>query len=129
MDPALQPKTTAEVLAAYDDGVKKTKAALSTIGDAGLQKNWKLTKDGATIMGMPKVALVRAIVLTTPTTTADSCLYIADARHSGSVDLRTERRRKSVRGGESLAGRTINTKDTKVNTYRLPPLCPLCPLC
>ncbi len=64
MDPAPQPKTTAEVLAAHDEGVKKTKAALSTIGDAGLQKHWKLTtKDGATIMGMPKVALVRAIAL------------------------------------------------------------------
>ena len=64
MDPTPQPKTTAEVLAAHDEGVKKTKAALTSIGDAGLHQDWKLvSKDGATIMGMPKVALVRAIVL------------------------------------------------------------------
>jgi uncharacterized damage-inducible protein DinB len=57
-----QPTSTAEVLAAHDEGVKKTKAALTQIGDAGLQNNWKLTtKEGTTIMGMPKVALIRAI--------------------------------------------------------------------
>jgi hypothetical protein len=42
----------------------KTKAALTTIGDAGMMKDWKMTtKDGTTIFGMPKVALVRSIVL------------------------------------------------------------------
>ena len=63
-DPTPQPKSTAEVLAAHDEGVQKTKAALAQIGDDGLQKDWKLTtKEGTTIMGMPKVALVRAIVM------------------------------------------------------------------
>jgi uncharacterized damage-inducible protein DinB len=63
-EPAPQPKSTAEVLAAHDDGVKKTKDALTQIGDDGLQKDWKLTTtEGTTIMGMPKVALVRAIVM------------------------------------------------------------------
>ena len=57
-------KTTSEILMAHDEGVKKTKAALSQIGDAGMMRDWKLTtKDGGTIMAMPKVALVRAIVL------------------------------------------------------------------
>jgi len=64
MDGAPEAKTTSEILAAHDEGVKKTKAALTTIGDAGMMKDWKLTtKDGATIFGMPKVALVRTIVL------------------------------------------------------------------
>ena len=59
-----EPKSTAEVLAAHDDSVQKTKAGLSQLGDAGLQKEWKLTtKEGATIMGMPKAMLVRSIVL------------------------------------------------------------------
>ena len=58
-----EPKSTAEILAAHDEGVKKTKAALAKIGDAGMAKDWKLTAGGATVMGMPKVALVRAIVL------------------------------------------------------------------
>src|SRR5213078_413573 len=64
MEESPEPKTTAEILAAHDEGVKKTKDALTAIGDAGMMKDWKLTtKEGATIMGMPKVALVRAIVM------------------------------------------------------------------
>ena len=63
-DPTPQPKSTAEVLAAHDEGVKKTKEALTQIGDDGLQKEWKFTTaEGTTIMGMPKVALVRTIVM------------------------------------------------------------------
>jgi uncharacterized damage-inducible protein DinB len=59
-----EPTSTAEVLAAHDASVSKTKANLETLGDAGLQKDWKLTtKDGATIMGMPKATLIRTIVL------------------------------------------------------------------
>ena len=64
MDPTPEPKSVADVVAAHDEGVTKTKAALTTIGDGGMMKDWKLTtKDGATIMGMPKIALVRSIVL------------------------------------------------------------------
>ncbi|MEP7306215.1 MAG: DinB family protein [Acidobacteriota bacterium] len=56
--------STAAVLATHDDSVDRTKAALTTLGDAGLMADWKLTtKDGATIMGMPKVALIRSVVL------------------------------------------------------------------
>jgi uncharacterized damage-inducible protein DinB len=64
MDPAREPATMSEVLAAHDEGVTKTKAALAAIGDDGMMKDWKMTtKDGTTIMGMPKIALVRTIVL------------------------------------------------------------------
>ena len=56
--------STAAVLATHDDSVERTKAALTKLGDAGLMADWKLTtKDGATIMGMPKVALIRSVVL------------------------------------------------------------------
>ena len=59
-----EPTSTADLLAAHDEGVKKTTAALTAIGDAGLMKDWKMTTpDGSTIMGMPKVALIRSIVL------------------------------------------------------------------
>jgi len=59
---AAEPSTTAEVLAAHDEGVQKGKAALTKIGDAGLQGGWKMTtKEGSTIMQMPKAALVRSI--------------------------------------------------------------------
>ena len=64
MESAPEPKSLSEVLSTHDQGVTKTKAALTTIGDEGMMKDWKLTsKDGETIMGMPKVALIRTIVL------------------------------------------------------------------
>jgi uncharacterized damage-inducible protein DinB len=57
-------KSSAEVLAAHDDGAAKTKAAIGSIGDAGLGKMWAMkTPDGKTVMSMPKAALVRSIVL------------------------------------------------------------------
>jgi uncharacterized damage-inducible protein DinB len=59
-----QPKSTAEVLTAHDESLKKAKAALAQIGDEGLQKDWKLTtRDGATVFGMPKAALVRVVAM------------------------------------------------------------------
>src|SRR5258708_4367079 len=61
---AADPKTITEVLAAHDDGVAKTKAALAKIGDAGLSQMWAMkTPDGTTIMAMPKGALVRSVAL------------------------------------------------------------------
>jgi uncharacterized damage-inducible protein DinB len=57
-------QSCAEVLAAHDDGVAKTKAAISGIGDSGLGKMWEMkSPDGKTVMAMPKAALVRTIVL------------------------------------------------------------------
>ena len=59
-----EPKSTSDVLAAHDESVKATKAVLAQLGDAGLQRDWKLTmKGGATIMGMPKAGLVRSVAL------------------------------------------------------------------
>jgi uncharacterized damage-inducible protein DinB len=64
MESAPEATSTADVLAAHDESVTKTKAALSQLGDAGMMADWKLTtKEGATIVGMPKAALVRTIIL------------------------------------------------------------------
>jgi len=58
----VEPKSTAEVLAAHDQGVAKTKETLSKIGDAGLGAMWAMkTPDGTTVMTMPKANLVRSI--------------------------------------------------------------------
>jgi uncharacterized damage-inducible protein DinB len=57
------PKSTAEILAAHDAGVKTVKEKLTAIGDAGLQKTWTAKAGGNTLMTMPKAALVRAIVM------------------------------------------------------------------
>src|SRR5262245_47608377 len=58
-----EPTSTQEILAAHDESVKKTQAALSQIGDDGLGQPWTATMNGATIFNMPKGALVRSIVL------------------------------------------------------------------
>jgi len=57
-----EPKSTAEVLAAHDQGVATTKETLAKIGDAGLGAMWAMkTPDGTTVMTMPKANLVRSI--------------------------------------------------------------------
>jgi uncharacterized damage-inducible protein DinB len=58
------PKSTADVLAAYDDSVAQTKANLSKIGDSAMGNMWEMkTPDGKTVMTMPKGALVRSVAL------------------------------------------------------------------
>lgn len=59
-----QPASVAEILSAHDDGVKKARAALSTIGDAGMERMWQLkTPEGAPVFSMPKGALIRSVAL------------------------------------------------------------------
>jgi uncharacterized damage-inducible protein DinB len=62
-EPVPEPKSTAEILAAHDAGVKTVKDKLTAIGDAGMQKMWTAKAGGNTLMSMPKAALVRAIVM------------------------------------------------------------------
>ena len=61
--PEFAPQSTDEILAAHDGSVTKAKTALTTLGDAGLAREWRMTKDGATLFGFPKAALVRAYAL------------------------------------------------------------------
>jgi uncharacterized damage-inducible protein DinB len=57
------PSSTAEILAAHDQGIKSVKESLTRVGDKGMKDMWKATAGGATLMSMPKEALVRAIVM------------------------------------------------------------------
>ena len=57
------PSSTADILAAHDQGVKTVKETLGKIGDEGLKEMWSAKAGGATLMSMPKTALVRAIVM------------------------------------------------------------------
>ena len=64
MEAAPEAESTSQILAAHDQSVTSTKEALTKLGDAGLTGDWKLTtKDGHTVMGMSKAALVRTVVL------------------------------------------------------------------
>ena len=57
------PASTRDILAAHDAGVKAVKDGLEKIGDEGLNGMWTAQAGGATLMTMPKVALVRALML------------------------------------------------------------------
>jgi uncharacterized damage-inducible protein DinB len=62
-DPTPSPASTDEILAAHDRGVTTVKESLTQVGDEGLKTMWTAKAGGATLMTMPKAALVRAIVL------------------------------------------------------------------
>ena len=53
----------AEILKAHDESVANLRKVLSQLGDAGLGGMWKGVAGGATVMEMPKVGLVRFIVM------------------------------------------------------------------
>jgi uncharacterized damage-inducible protein DinB len=57
------PSSTADILAAHDQGVNTVKEKLGQLGDEGLKGTWTAKAGGATLMAMPKSALVRAIVM------------------------------------------------------------------
>ena len=57
------PKSTEDLLTAHDASLDRTKEILRNLGDAGLQKMWSAKANGATLMTMPKAALVRVIVM------------------------------------------------------------------
>lgn len=58
-----QPASLGEIRATHEESTKKVKAALSTIGDAGLGRTWHLTRDGKTVMALPKGKLIRSVAL------------------------------------------------------------------
>ena len=58
-----QPQSIAEVFAAFDQSVAAVKGTLGQLGNAGLQGDCRLTKNGATMMSMPKMGVVRTIIL------------------------------------------------------------------
>jgi uncharacterized damage-inducible protein DinB len=58
-----EPTSTSDILAAHDKGVTTVKDSLTKVGDEGMKSMWTAKAGGATLMAMPKSALVRAIVL------------------------------------------------------------------
>ena len=58
-----QPSSVAEILSAHDQGASKVRNTLTRIGDAGLQGTSEIKVSGATLMTIPKMGLIRSIVL------------------------------------------------------------------
>ena len=76
---------------------RRPRAALTTIGDAGLGAMWAMkTPDGKTIMAMPKGALVRSVAFNhLYHHRGQLSVYLRSARRARAVHLRSERRRTS----------------------------------
>ena len=55
-------KTTAAVLALFDDGVAKLKQALSTTENEAMMQPWSLLQGGKAIFTMPRAAVMRGMI-------------------------------------------------------------------
>jgi uncharacterized damage-inducible protein DinB len=55
--------SSAELLPALDESVAKARRALGGFDDARMMATWRIQSDGKDLMAMPRVALVRAIML------------------------------------------------------------------
>lgn len=64
--PSWQPPKTdnrQQLLAEFDKNVAAARAALATVSDAEMMKNWRLLAGGQEIFTMPRVAAIRSMVL------------------------------------------------------------------
>lgn len=56
-------KTRKEILDALDEGTASAKQTLGKLDDAKMMSTWTLKKDGKTIMAMPRVGMIRSIMM------------------------------------------------------------------
>ena len=61
--PDPQPANRAEILNTFNESLEKAKGIVAATDDAQVMAEWKLTKDGNTILAMPRIALWRSILL------------------------------------------------------------------
>ena len=58
-----QPKSVQEVLDALDESARLVRKILPTFDDAKMAGNWRMTKDGQALLALPRMALLRSIML------------------------------------------------------------------
>lgn len=58
-----EPKTRQEILDKFDQSVKEARAELAKVSDADLAKTWTMTYKGKQIASMPRVAVLRGMVM------------------------------------------------------------------
>ncbi len=56
-------KTSAELLAMFDGNVAGARAAIAASSDAAMMTNWAMKNNGAMMMTMPKIAVLRTWVM------------------------------------------------------------------
>ena len=60
-DPA--PNSTAEILKALESSVGRARTVLSGMDDATAMSTWTLTREGTTILSVPRIGIVRSLML------------------------------------------------------------------
>jgi len=63
MPAKVDPKTVEEFLAIHDERVAQFKSVLNSMSDADLQVTWQATMGGTPVMSMPRIAVLRSVVL------------------------------------------------------------------
>ena len=63
MDPPPPPKNRQELLDLFDKGRNDTRKALEGATDADLMKPWSLLNNGKNVFTMPKIAVIRGVVI------------------------------------------------------------------
>lgn len=61
--PRAQPDSTAQVLAAFDRSIARTRAILSEMPDASLAQPWRMMLGDQELARMPRAALLRSVLL------------------------------------------------------------------
>ncbi len=61
--PDAEATSRAQILEAFAESLKKAKDIVASTDDARAMAEWKLTKDGQTLMAMPRIGFWRAILL------------------------------------------------------------------
>ena len=91
-------KSRAELLETFDRGLVKAKETLSGMDDQSLGKQWSVNKGDKTVMAIPRYAVLRIYFTEPPLSSSWPAFGLsADTGSTYSVDIWTERRRKSVR--------------------------------
>jgi uncharacterized damage-inducible protein DinB len=56
-------QTVDEIVAAFDQGLASAKSLLGKLSDDDLHSTWSLLREGKPVIAMPKIAVVRTIIL------------------------------------------------------------------
>ena len=61
--PLVQPASRREILDALEQGVAHAAERLAALGDAGLEAQWTLTREGAVLVSQPRGDVLRSLML------------------------------------------------------------------
>ncbi len=112
-------ESAAALVPTWEKNVAKAKDILSELDDETMRKNWSLTKGGQTVIAVPRIGLFRTDSPEPPLPPSRTANGLPAApEHSGSVDLRTECGRESVRLGRQTGGQRGATRGLRLRRGR-----------